>query len=306
MARIRSIKPEFFIDEDLQDLEADHPGAYCMMVFAGLWGHCSKDGVFEYKPRTLKLHILPFLSFEMVDTLSLLEDAGFIRRFCVDGREYGYIPTFGKHQRISGKEAQDSPKYPVFQECFTEKQEGSNGEATGKQEGRQERKGKEREKERSIYDNDASSQASDTPLPPTPVSESSSSMAINEFRAGFQEATGQLMPGGCNRLASELCRRYSREQIKGAFETTALQGGRTLRYVEQVLEGKPKADLPRGRDRPSKAELMREGFAVIDRVTEVIRASERVSGRDETVDGDVWAASGGDGCAVLVSAAGSG
>lgn len=306
MARIRSIKPEFFIDEDLQDLEADHPGAYCMMVFAGLWGHCSKDGVFEYKPRTLKLHILPFLPFELVDTLSLLEDAGFIRRFSVDGKEYGYIPTFGKHQRISGKEAQDSPKYPVFQECFTEKQEGSNGEAMGKQEGRQERKGKEREKERSIYDNDASSQASTTPLPPTPVSESSSSMAINEFRAGFQEATGQLMPGGCNKLASELCRRYSREQIKGAFETTALQGGRTLRYVEQVLEGKPKAGLPRGRDRPSKAELMQEGFAVIDRVTEVIRASERVSGGDEAVDGNVWTAAGGDGSAVLVSPAGSG
>lgn len=306
MARIRSIKPEFFIDEDLQDLEADHPGAYCMMVFAGLWGHCSKDGVFEYKPRTLKLHILPFLPFEMVDTLELLEGAGFIRRFCVDGKGYGYIPTFVKHQRISGKEAQDSPKYPVFQECFTEKQPGSSREAIGNQEGRQERKGKEREKERSIYDNDASSQASDTPPPPTPASEASSSMAINEFRVGFQEATGQLMPGGCNRLASELCRRYSREQIKCAFETTALQGGRTLRYVEQVLEGKPKANLPRGRDRPSRSELMQEGFAVIDRVTEVIRASERVSGRDEAVDGDVWAAAGGDGCAVLVSAAGSG
>jgi hypothetical protein len=112
MARIRSIKPEFFIDEDLQDMEAAHPGAYCMLVYAGLWGHCSKEGVFEYKPRVLKLSILPFLDFSMADTLALLEGAGFIRRFAVDGKEYAVIPSFEKHQRISGKEATFSPKFP--------------------------------------------------------------------------------------------------------------------------------------------------------------------------------------------------
>ncbi len=99
-------------------------------------------------------------------------------------------------------------------------------------------------------DDDASSQASTPPLPPAPEEEASSSMSIFEFRAGFREATGQLMPGGCNAKASELCRRYSREQIKGAFEVTATQGGRTFRYVEQVLDGKPRPE-PRGRDRPS-------------------------------------------------------
>lgn len=139
MARIRTVKPEFFANEELQDLEAANPGAYCMLVYAGLWGHCSKDGVFEFRPRTLKLSILPFLDYSMADTLALLEQAGFVRRFCVDGKEYGYIASFEKHQRISGKEAQFSPKMPqppqVSNGEATGKQWGSNGEATGKQQG---------------------------------------------------------------------------------------------------------------------------------------------------------------------------
>ena len=103
--RIRSIKPEFFQDEDLQDLEAANPGAYCMLVFAGLWGNCDKQGVFEWRPRTLNLHILPFLKFDMAGTLELLRDAGLLVSFSADGKQFGYIPTFRKHQRINGKEA---------------------------------------------------------------------------------------------------------------------------------------------------------------------------------------------------------
>lgn len=44
MARIRTIKPEFFRHEGLQDLEQANPGAYAMLVFAALWGHCDKHG----------------------------------------------------------------------------------------------------------------------------------------------------------------------------------------------------------------------------------------------------------------------
>ena len=74
MARIRTVKPDFFRDEDLQDLERANPGKYTMLVFEGLWGHCDKNGNFEWKPRTLKLDILPFLDFDMADTLEVLRD----------------------------------------------------------------------------------------------------------------------------------------------------------------------------------------------------------------------------------------
>lgn len=127
MARIRSIRPEFFRHEGLQDLASKH-GAHVMLVFAGLWGHCDKSGRFECRPRQLKLDILPFLDFDMAETLSVLEVAGFIQTYSVNGKSYGFIETFVKHQRISGKEALEPSKLPEP----PVKQSGSNGEANEK------------------------------------------------------------------------------------------------------------------------------------------------------------------------------
>ena len=144
MARIRTIKPEFFRHEGLQDIEAANPGRHVMLVFAGLWGHCDKHGRFEWKPRTLKLDILPFLNFDMAGTLEILRAGGFVRKYRgEDGRDYGEIDSFEKHQRISGKEAQESGKFPEP----VEYDDVNNGEATGKHPESQERKGREKEKE---------------------------------------------------------------------------------------------------------------------------------------------------------------
>ncbi len=148
MARIRTVKPEFFRHEGLQDLEAANVGKYPMMVFEALWGHCDKAGRFEWKPRQLKLDILPFLPFEMAETLELLAQAGFIQKYRVAGKEYGYIPSFTEHQRISGKELQEPEKHPepilneLNPECEAiEKQLGSTRDQLVEQEG----KGREKE-----------------------------------------------------------------------------------------------------------------------------------------------------------------
>lgn len=129
MARIRTVKPDFFRHEGLQDLEAANTGSNCMLVFAGLWGHCDKNGVFEWKPRQLKLDILPFLQFDLNATLALLMGAGFIRKYAVNGREYGVIDSFPEHQRLGGKEAQEPAKFP------TENGKGSDGGDVGKESG---------------------------------------------------------------------------------------------------------------------------------------------------------------------------
>lgn len=165
MARIRTIKPEFFRHEVLQDLEIANPGKYPLMVFAGLWGHCDNKGRFEWKPRQLKLDILPFLPFEMTDTLAILEGAGMVNRYTVDGKEYGEIPTFEKHQRLSGKELTEGEKFPP--------NPVSKGEAQGKQTGSdrdepesQEGKGKGREEE----GNGVGAESSAASPQPAPVS----------------------------------------------------------------------------------------------------------------------------------------
>ncbi len=168
MGRIRTVKPEFFRHEGLQDLEAENPGMYPMLVFAGLWTACDKAGRFEWKPRTLKLDLLPFLPFDMAQTLALLESAGQVVRYEVDGREYGYIPSFEEHQRIAGKEAQAPAKYPEPPAEQTGQVRGSTREAPVKHPGAQEGKGREEEREREEEGNgEPAPDASPAPSVPT-------------------------------------------------------------------------------------------------------------------------------------------
>lgn len=130
MARIRTIKPAFFRHELLQDLEAAHAGSCPMLVFAGLFGHCDKAGRFLWRPKHLKLDILPFLEFDMADSLAILEKANLVARYNVSGLDYGWIPTFTEHQVIGGKESEAPAKYPEPPREVTEKFRGSGRELT--------------------------------------------------------------------------------------------------------------------------------------------------------------------------------
>lgn len=120
-----------------------------MLTFAGLWGVCDRKGVFPAEVRYLKLDILPFIDFNMEKTLSILESAGFIMRFCADGKPWGYVVNFTKHQRITGKEAETSSKFPTPPMESAGQNRGNTGETPGKhpvaQEREEEREGKGRE-----------------------------------------------------------------------------------------------------------------------------------------------------------------
>jgi hypothetical protein len=136
MARIRTVKPEFFRHEGLQDLEAENKGSYVMLVFEALWTQCDSQGVFKWKPRMMKLDILPFLEYDLNKTLKILVGKGYVIKYSVDGEEYGYVPTFLEHQRITGKEATEGVKHPLpsggvsdSEKEAPEKQQGSNREA---------------------------------------------------------------------------------------------------------------------------------------------------------------------------------
>jgi hypothetical protein len=71
----------------------------------------------------------------MAETLKILEDSNFIIRYSVDNKEYGYIPTFLKHQRISGEEGKQSAKYPLPPNDAGQTQERRRSDAGQTQEG---------------------------------------------------------------------------------------------------------------------------------------------------------------------------
>jgi 5-methylcytosine-specific restriction endonuclease McrA len=101
--RIRTIKPEFFRDVKLADLDIAHPEAHVMLVFQGLWCVADRAGRFGWEPRVLKLDILPFHDFDMARSLEALVEIKCLQKYEVDGRCYGQIVNWDRHQ-IPGRD----------------------------------------------------------------------------------------------------------------------------------------------------------------------------------------------------------
>jgi hypothetical protein len=112
MARIRSIKPDFFRHEGL--FEAEKATGFPLRVaFAGLWTAADREGRFRWSPRALKLDCLPYDDIDFSRVLDALATRGFIVRYRVDGTDYGLIPAFAKHQVINNRESPSSLPEPT-------------------------------------------------------------------------------------------------------------------------------------------------------------------------------------------------
>lgn len=99
MARIRQIKPSFFVDEDIMAL-----GLAARLMFVGMWTLADRDGRLEDKPLTIKMQTLPVDAVDPAIVLAELNAAGLIHRYVVGGKRYISIPGFVKHQKPHPKE----------------------------------------------------------------------------------------------------------------------------------------------------------------------------------------------------------
>ena len=96
MARIRSIKPEFWSDPQVVAL----PMA-ARLLFIGCWNHADDYGVLKDDPARLKLQILPGDDVDPVHLIDELVAANLVlRRVAPDGTSVLVIRTFCEHQRI--------------------------------------------------------------------------------------------------------------------------------------------------------------------------------------------------------------
>jgi hypothetical protein len=114
MARIRTVKPEFFRHEALYEAERAS-NLPLRLAFAGLWTAADREGRFKWQPRALKLDCLPYDETDFAAVLNALCDAGFIIKYQDEngGAEYGYIPGWNKHQHINQREAQSTLPAPT-------------------------------------------------------------------------------------------------------------------------------------------------------------------------------------------------
>jgi Meiotically up-regulated gene 113 len=104
IGRMRGMRPGFFQHGDLYDLEISTK-LPIRLAFAGLWCWTDREGRFEWKPRELKLNILPYDDVDFSAILDALASAGFVVPYEVKGRRFGWVPTFTKHQNINPREA---------------------------------------------------------------------------------------------------------------------------------------------------------------------------------------------------------
>lgn len=101
MARIRTIKPDFWRDENLAAISPE-----AALLAIGLLNHADDEGYFNAHPKLIESDIFPLRELSrpitvMVDELFRI---GYIQLFeGVDGKRYGHIYNFSKHQVINKK-----------------------------------------------------------------------------------------------------------------------------------------------------------------------------------------------------------
>lgn len=97
--RLRTLKPGFFSNEEL----ADQPFAG-RLLFAGLWLIADRAGRLEDRPKRIRGELFRYEDVDIDALLNGLAEAGFIRRYQVEGMRYIEIANFSKHQTPHVKE----------------------------------------------------------------------------------------------------------------------------------------------------------------------------------------------------------
>ena len=94
MARARNIKPGFFTNDDLGEL-----APLARLGFIGLWGQADFNGNMKYKPKRLKVEVLPYDNVDFAELVGELQHAGFVEIYQVGSEDYLHVVNFRKHQR---------------------------------------------------------------------------------------------------------------------------------------------------------------------------------------------------------------
>lgn len=109
MARIRTIKPEFWTSEQVVSCSRD-----ARLLFIGIWNFCDDNGIHPANHLRLKMQIFPGddISTENIQRmLGELSENNLIDMYVVDGVEYMRVTGWKKHQRI------DQPTFKFPLEC---------------------------------------------------------------------------------------------------------------------------------------------------------------------------------------------
>ena len=98
MARIRTIKPEFFTSEDIVSL-----CPMARLLYIALWCEADREGRMQWKPRTFKIRYFPADDCDIESLCSALTSRNLVKLY---GDGLANIPQFQRHQHINPRESQ--------------------------------------------------------------------------------------------------------------------------------------------------------------------------------------------------------
>lgn len=107
MARIRTIKPEFWTDEKVVELSA-----FARLLFIGIWNFCDDDGRIVFSHKRLKMQVFPSDDLDCLALIQEIERQGMILIYSVDGVDYLQVMGFSKHQKIDKRSPSKLPPSP--------------------------------------------------------------------------------------------------------------------------------------------------------------------------------------------------
>ena len=142
MARIRSIKPEFWTSEQIAECS---PNA--RLLFIGMWNFCDDYGVHPAKVGSLKMQVFPADDFTKSDISAMVQELiknGLIVEYSVNGESYWFVTGWDKHQRPERK----TGLWPRPDGKIGEKIRRTFGEHSANDQRKDEQKEKEKEKEK--------------------------------------------------------------------------------------------------------------------------------------------------------------
>lgn len=128
MARIRTIKPEFWTDEKVVELSP-----LARLVFIGLWNFSDEQGRMSYSPKRLKMQVLPSDDADMCAVVGEIEREGLVITYSVDGKDFLQVCGFEKHQKTDARYPSKLPPPPTPADSRrkTSKEKGREREKEG-------------------------------------------------------------------------------------------------------------------------------------------------------------------------------
>lgn len=107
MARIRTIKPDFWTDEKIVELSP-----LARLLFIGLWNFCDDEGRMALSVKRLKLQILPADSADISELLGEIRREGLVTIYVIEDKEYLQVNGLSKHQKIDRRTPSKLPPPP--------------------------------------------------------------------------------------------------------------------------------------------------------------------------------------------------